>query len=189
MRCNQLSLFLFQERKTTLQNSWCHMICNISCGTFCIILPIILRSVMPGLTGHLINKESSLTHISIKTTTLDRGVIQPDSQQVNAASVQKSKYPKRHIALIYRDLTSTNKTACGEYASRMLVGKQAPSMANTIAIDSKQGRRAKPEGSPSLLCAFHPRFWGEDPDERYTLAAFWAKSVQGVSKNDVKRRF
>ena len=126
---------------------------------------VITRNVMPGLTGHLINKESSLTHISIKTTTLDRGVIHPDSQQVNAASVQKSKYPKKHIVLIYRDLTSTNKTACGEYASRTLSSKQAPSMANTIAIDSKQGRRAKPEGSPSLLCAFHPRFWGEDPDE------------------------
>ena len=56
--------------------------------------PVILRSVMPGLTGHLIKKESSLTHTSIKTTTLDRGVIQPDSQQVNVASVQKPKYPK-----------------------------------------------------------------------------------------------
>ena len=142
---------------------------------------VITRNVMPGLTGHLINKESSLTHISIKTTTLDRGVIHPDSQQVNAASVQKSKYPKKHIVLIYRDLTSTNKTACGEYASRTLSSKQAPSMANTIAIDSKQGRRAKPEGSPSLLCAFHPRFWGETPDGQHTLAVFWAKSVQGVS--------
>ena len=101
-----------------------------------------------------------------KTTTLDRGVIQPDSQEVNAASVQKPKYPKRHIALTYRDLTSTNKTACGEYASRTLSSKQAPSMANTIAIDSKQGRRAKPEGSPPLLCAFHPCFWGENPDGR-----------------------
>ena len=128
--------------------------------------PVILRSVMPGLTGHLIKKESSLTHTSIKTTTLDRGVIQPDSQQVNVASVQKPKYPKRHIILTYRDLTSTNKTACGEYASRTLSSKQAPSMANTIAIDSKQGRRAKPEGSPPLLCAFHPCFWGENPDGR-----------------------
>ena len=49
--------------------------------------------------------------------------------------------------------------ACGEYASRTLTSKHAPSMAKTIAIDSKQFRRAKPEGSPELLCASGPHFW------------------------------
>ena len=38
-------------------------------------------------------------------------------------------------------------------------------MANTIAIDSKEGPRTKPNGSRTLLCAFHPRFWGETPDD------------------------
>ena len=43
-------------------------------------------------------------------------------------------------------------------------------MAKRTAIDSKQGRRAKPEGSPPLLCAFYPRFWGGAPDERQFLS-------------------
>ena len=37
------------------------------------------------------------------------------------------------------------------------------------------------------FCGLHPGTWGDIPDERYTLAAFWAKSSQAVSKNDVKR--
>jgi hypothetical protein len=60
---------------------------------------------------------------------------------------------------------NSNDIACGEYASRTLAGKQAPSMAKTTAIDSKQCRRARPEGSPTLLCALGSRFWGENPDE------------------------
>ena len=57
-------------------------------------------------------------------------------------------------------------TIDGINVSHRFDSMQAPSMANTIAIDSKQGRRAKPEGSPPLLWAFHPRSWGETPDER-----------------------
>ena len=64
------------------------------------------------------------------------------------------------------DSLNSSDIACGEYASRTLAGKQAPSMAKTTAIDSKQCRRAKPEGSPTLLCAIGSRFWGENPDER-----------------------
>ena len=60
---------------------------------------------------------------------------------------------------------NSNDIACGEYASRTLAGKQAPSMAKTTAIDSKQCRRAKHEGSPTLLCALGSRFWGDSPDE------------------------
>ena len=106
-------------------------------------------------------------------------------------------------------------------------------MAKTTAIDSKQCRRAKPEGASALLhvskenartewincavlisgekpgrgtiflhlirilweisrtaddfCGLHPGTRGGIPDEQYTLAVFWAKSVQAVSKNDVKR--
>ena len=37
-------------------------------------------------------------------------------------------------------------------------------MAKTTAIDSKQCRRARPKGSPALLCALGSRFWGESPD-------------------------
>ena len=37
-------------------------------------------------------------------------------------------------------------------------------MAKTTAIDSKQCRRAKPKGSPTLCCALGSRFWGESPD-------------------------
>ena len=62
------------------------------------------------------------------------------------------------------DSLNSSDIACGEYASRTLAGKQAPSMAKTTAIDSKQCRRAKPEGSPALLCALGSRFWGESPD-------------------------
>ena len=64
------------------------------------------------------------------------------------------------------DSLNSSDIACVEYASRTLTGKQAPSMAKTTAIDSKQCRRAKPEGSPTLLCAIGSRFWGENPDER-----------------------
>ena len=63
------------------------------------------------------------------------------------------------------DSLNSSDIACGEYASRTLAGKQAPSMAKTTAIDSKQCRRAKPEGSPTLLCALGSRFWGESPDD------------------------
>ena len=63
------------------------------------------------------------------------------------------------------DSLNSSNIACGEYASRTLASKQAPSMANTTAIDSKQCRRAKPEGSPALLCALGSRFWGDFPDE------------------------
>ena len=38
-------------------------------------------------------------------------------------------------------------------------------MANTIAIDSKEGPRTKPNGSQTFLCASYPRFWGEIPDD------------------------
>ena len=62
------------------------------------------------------------------------------------------------------DSLNSSDIACGEYASRTLAGKRAPSMAKTTAIDSKQCRRAKPEGSPALLCALGSRFWGESPD-------------------------
>ena len=62
------------------------------------------------------------------------------------------------------DSLNSSDIACGEYASLTLAGKQAPSMAKTTAIDSKQCRRAKPEGSPALLCALGSRFWGESPD-------------------------
>ena len=51
-------------------------------------------------------------------------------------------------------------TALDECARHVLSSKQATSMANTIAIDSKQSRWAKPEGSPALLCAFGLHFWG-----------------------------
>ena len=54
---------------------------------------------------------------------------------------------------------------CGEYASRTLTVMRAPSMANTPAIDSKEGPRTKPKGSRTFLCAFHPCFWGESPDK------------------------
>ena len=64
------------------------------------------------------------------------------------------------------DSLNSSDIACGEYASRTLAGKQAPSMAKTNAIDSKQCRRAKPKGSPTLFCALGSRFWGENPDER-----------------------
>ena len=37
------------------------------------------------------------------------------------------------------------------------------------------------------FCGLHPGIWGGTPDEQYTLAVFWAKSVQAVLKNDVKR--
>ena len=37
------------------------------------------------------------------------------------------------------------------------------------------------------FCGLHPGTWGGTPDEQYTLAVFWAKSVQAVLKNDVKR--
>ena len=60
---------------------------------------------------------------------------------------------------------NSSYTACGEYAIRTLTGRQASSMAKTTAIDSKQCRRAKPEGSPTLLCALGSRFWGESPDD------------------------
>ena len=63
------------------------------------------------------------------------------------------------------DSLNSSDIACGEYASRTLAGKQAPSMAKTTAIDSKQCRRAKPKGSPALLCALGSRFWGESPDD------------------------
>ena len=63
------------------------------------------------------------------------------------------------------DSLNSSDIACGEYASRTLAGKQAPSMAKTTAIDSKQCRRAKPKGSPTLLCALGSRFWGESPDD------------------------
>ena len=92
------------------------------------------------------------------------------------------------------DSLNSSDIACGEYASRTLSSKQAPSMANTIAIDSKQGRRAKPEGSPSLLCAFHPRFWGDFPDERRflclssgLLGRFPGQKVAFMSVISVKR--
>ena len=107
------------------------------------------------------------------------------------------------------DSLNSSDIACGEYASRTLAGKQAPSMAKTTAIDSKQCRRAKPEGSPTLLCALGSRFWGENPDERrflhlirisgeisrtsvappYTLTRLLSKSERGVSKNKLKHRF
>ena len=64
---------------------------------------------------------------------------------------------------------NSSDIACGEYASRTLAGKQAPSMAKTTAIDSKQCRRAKPVGSPTLLCALGSRFWGESPDDNVIL--------------------
>ena len=63
------------------------------------------------------------------------------------------------------DSLYSSDIACGEYASRTLTGKQATSMANTIAIDSKEGPRTKPKGSRTFLCAFHPRFWGVSPDK------------------------
>ena len=63
------------------------------------------------------------------------------------------------------DSLNSSDIACGEYASRTLAGKQAPSMAKKTAIDSKQCRRAKPKGSPTLLCALGSRFWGDFPDE------------------------
>ena len=63
------------------------------------------------------------------------------------------------------DSLNSSDIACGEYASRTLAGKHAPSMAKTTAIDSKQCRRAKPEGSPTLLCALGSRFWGDFTDE------------------------
>ena len=77
------------------------------------------------------------------------------------------------------DSLNSSDIACGEYASRTLAGKQAPSMAKTTAIYSKQCRRAKPEGSPTLLCARGSRFWGENPDERRFSAShpdFWGDS-------------
>ena len=48
------------------------------------------------------------------------------------------------------DSLNSSDIACDEYASRTLAGKQAPSMAKTTAIDTKQCRRAKPRGSPAL---------------------------------------
>ena len=62
------------------------------------------------------------------------------------------------------DSLNSSDIACDEYASRTLAGKQAPSMSKTTAIDSKQCRRAKPEGSRTLFCALGSRFWGESPD-------------------------
>ena len=54
--------------------------------------------------------------------------------------------------------------ASGKYARQRLFELRAPSMAKTTAIDSKQCRRARPKGSPALLCALGSRFWGESPD-------------------------
>ena len=62
------------------------------------------------------------------------------------------------------DSLNSSDIACGEYASRTLAGKQAPSMAKTTAIDSKQCRRAKPKGSPALLCATLSRFQRDNMD-------------------------
>ena len=63
------------------------------------------------------------------------------------------------------DSLNSSDIACGEYASRTLADMQAPSMAKTTAIDSKQCRRARPKGSPALLCALGSRFWEESPDD------------------------
>ena len=49
--------------------------------------------------------------------------------------------------------------ACGKYALHTPIGLQAPALAYTPASASKQGRRAKTEGSSPLLCAFYQRFW------------------------------
>ena len=68
--------------------------------------------------------------------------------------------------------------ACGEYASRTLTGRQASSM----AVVSKGNARTADD-----FCGLHPGTRGGTPDEQYTLAVFWAKSVQAVSKNNVKR--
>ena len=77
---------------------------------------------------------------------------------------------------------NSSDIACGEYASRTLTGRQASSMAKTTAIVSGEKTRAKGD-----FCGLHPGTRGGTPDEQYTLAVFWAKSVQAVSKNDVKR--
>ena len=79
-------------------------------------------------------------------------------------SLSTKSYWVRSKSMCFDSLNSSD-IACGEYASRTLAGKQAPSMAKTTAIDSKQCRRAKPEGSPTLLCALGSRFWGESPDD------------------------
>ena len=53
-------------------------------------------------------------------------------------------------------------------------------MANTTAIDSKQSRRAKLEGSPALLCAFGLHF-GEQrmssSDRQYINRLFYCLTV------------
>ena len=64
------------------------------------------------------------------------------------------------------DSLNSSDIACVEYASRTLAGKHAPSMAKTTAIDSKQCRRAKPKGSPALLCATLSRFRRDNMDRR-----------------------
>lgn len=71
--------------------------------------------------------------------------------------ISRALYSDKHPEYVY----AVETISCDEYDSRTLTGKQASSMANTIAINSNQGRQAKPEGSPSLVCSLHPRS-GED---------------------------
>ena len=70
---------------------------------------------------------------------------------------------------------------------RTLISMQAPSMANTIAIDSKEGPQTKPKGSRTFLCAFRPCFWGESPDKGrffHTSSGFLGRlSGRGVSRH------
>ena len=63
------------------------------------------------------------------------------------------------------DSLNSSDIACGEYASRTLAGKHAPSMAKTTAIDSKQCRRAFRLRSPALLCATLSRFQRDNMDK------------------------
>ena len=108
---------------------------------------------MPGLTGHLIPMRSQNQHNEKDIIT--------DYQQITSPKVSQNAHLCTRNSLCF----NIRVYACGEYASRTLAGKQAPSMAKTTAIDSKQCRRAKPEGSPALLCALGSRFWGESPDD------------------------
>lgn len=78
--------------------------------------------------------------------------------RLDRASSPEARYymqcPIEGVECTYSRVTGWNSTACGKYARRTLISKQAPALAYTPASASKQGRRAKSKGSPALLCAF-----------------------------------
>ena len=87
-------------------------------------------------------------------TTLQAIIMEGGEQQLPADKGEiyldvLSRYWVRSKSMCFDSLNSSD-IACDEYASRTLAGKQAPSMAKTTAIDTKQCRRAKPRGSPAL---------------------------------------